>query len=86
MYVGTIGDVALANSLTDYAVRIAGVQCGFATPQGVEAVTLLGYMVDTRVSCPMARRIPTITATRLMNLTPVSSWCGSNCSNSMRAV
>lgn len=39
IYVGTIGDAALANSLTDYAVRIAGVQFGFPTPQGVEAVT-----------------------------------------------
>lgn len=39
MYVGTMGDAALVNSLTDYAVRIAGVQRGLVAPEGVEAVT-----------------------------------------------
>jgi beta-galactosidase len=39
IYVGTIGDAVLVNSLADYAVRIAGVADGLATPQGVEAVT-----------------------------------------------
>lgn len=39
MYVGTMGDAALVNSLSDYAAQLAGVKHGMDTPQGVEAVT-----------------------------------------------
>ncbi len=39
IYVGTVGDQALVDSLVDYAIGLAGIQHGLTTPQGVEATT-----------------------------------------------